>query len=201
MAPSLPAVPLLLALVLGIALPAQAYDQLDYCQPPKICPQFTRIATNEMYEERLYESSVWMCTVGDATDPIAAMKATMAVINYRNQQSWLQVVKIDDNTWPSLVKVKQGEKGQEFSLCWLVPPGVTLSSSGQVTVETLLMATMFVRSFEGNPSFRSSQENAQKLMQDLADEGECFNRAVFYAANYDKDISVTHHNEIWVPQD
>uniref|UniRef100_A0A8C6SC89 Heme-binding protein 2 n=1 Tax=Neogobius melanostomus TaxID=47308 RepID=A0A8C6SC89_9GOBI len=198
----LPALPLLLSLLLGLALRTQACDLLDYCRPPRICPNFTHISTNQKYEERLYEPSVWMCTTEEGIDSRAVAEASIRLINFRNYHSWVKGVQINPHTWPSLVSVNIVENRLELSLCWMVPPGVTVSGYRQVTVKTIPRTAMFVRSFSGIPTFENSGLNALRLMEDLLSDGKRFDRTVFFRASYDSPFGIIFfkHNEIWIPK-
>ncbi|XP_072293270.1 heme-binding protein soul2 [Eucyclogobius newberryi] len=191
-----PVVPLIVALavalVLGFTRPAQAWDQLDFCQG-KVCPQFTRTAEHQSYEERLYEASAWMCTQVSGTTVSDVTSAHDRLKDFAKREA------VSD-TWPALVRQEQGENGPRYEMCWMVPPDASLANSdeGPVKVKPFPCTTVFVRSFGGLPSLERGQQNAELLKVDLEQAGESFDRTSFCGAGYDSFFSLAHHNELWI---
>ncbi|KAJ0067235.1 hypothetical protein NL108_013703 [Boleophthalmus pectinirostris] len=193
---------LLLALVLGFTVTAQAWDKLEQCQHT-ICPRFTRKAQHETYEERVYEPTKWICT--EIQRPILplVMGAQKTLKEFSERKSQEIGIDIVEDTWPGLLYQDSG-RGMGYGMCWLVRPEVPLPDSDSdklpVKVKTFPQTTMFVRLFSGPPSLEEGQENAEKLKEDLRKAGETFNDNIFYGAGYEGFLSLTHHSEIWIPK-
>ncbi|CAL9687413.1 unnamed protein product [Knipowitschia caucasica] len=206
MAPALvPSLPLLLALLLGSSLSAQAWTQLDYCEPQNhICPMFTLTQDHVVFEERLYAQTQWICSrvLGTgSSDVMAAVENLKAFIQQKNQELGTDV---NSDAWPVLISERDQDGEVQYEMCWMVLPHVTLPNTDYsnpgvlVRVDTVPQGTVYVRRFGGTPSIAEARANAVGLRQDLDQAGISYKKDFFYGAGYEGFFSLFHHNEIWI---
>uniref|UniRef100_I3KQF0 Heme-binding protein soul2 n=1 Tax=Oreochromis niloticus TaxID=8128 RepID=I3KQF0_ORENI len=166
----------------------------DFCVGK--CPHYKVL---EDFEVRLYDASTWITTKVDSSQASDVLAANSQLKDYAKKQTEAGF-EIPTDSWPALIKVKDGKGDPEFSLSWFVPPATKTpeDSDPLVQLESKPEATVYVRVFGGTPSIQSGQENATKLREALITAGKNFDHDIYSGAAYESYFSPAHHNEIWI---
>ncbi|KAL3972426.1 XC chemokine receptor 1 [Sarotherodon galilaeus] len=169
----------------------------DFCVGK--CPHYKVLEAYPDFEVRLYDASTWITTKVDSSQASDVLAANSQLKDYAKKQTEAGF-EIPTDSWPALIKVKDGKGDPEFSLSWFVPPATKTpeDSDPLVQLESKPEATVYVRVFGGAPSIQSGQENATKLREALITAGKNFDHDIYNGAAYESYFSSTHHNEIWI---
>ncbi|XP_052792015.1 heme-binding protein 2-like [Mya arenaria] len=169
------------------------------------CPKYTVMETNDQFEKRRYEPSVWVAT-------------SLYTFNYTKAQNDLMFYKlfhyISGNnsanqkiamTAPVVTEIVHGpgpDCESNFTMHFMVPfdlqanpPAPTESS---VFIKRVPEMTVYVKSYSGFSNDALKRQNLEEEVNSLDSMNRKYSESVFLTASYDGPFAFVRHNEIWL---
>ncbi|KAM4730159.1 uncharacterized protein FYW61_010478 [Anableps anableps] len=160
------------------------------------CPHYEVIETNEDFEERRYFDSDWVTIKMNNRDTNSLLIAMETLHTFSEKQKEAGRKYYDG--WPVLITIVDGDVPSTSLSCFLAPNPEAEITDSSVTLEHKAPTTVYVRTYSGEPSPTTAEENKKTLSEALVKAGKKFNPNISVGAFYESYFSLTHHNEIWI---
>jgi len=169
------------------------------------CPKFTVLETNDKFEVRHYEPSVWVATSITTFDYTKTESNPMFYklfhyISGNNTQNTKLAM-----TAPVVTEIVHGpgpDCESNFTMHFMIPFDMQANppqpTDPSVYIRYVPELTVIVRSYAGYSDDDMKRQNIEHLTMDLDAAGKQYADNMFFTAGYDGPFSFVRHNEIWV---
>ncbi|KPP66855.1 Heme-binding protein 2-like [Scleropages formosus] len=164
------------------------------------CPEYALVENHGAFEERYYNSSLWLET------PVQSTAYSDVALGFGRLYRFASGS--DENgarlplTAPAIVLSSRSDSGEtRVSTAIFVPPDTELPKPGDPSVMVVLKSggTVYVRVFGGLPTESIVLDNMRQLQKDLMDAGKLQDPHRFVGAGYAPSATLLQgHNEVWV---
>lgn len=168
------------------------------------CPRYTVLETNDKFEKRRYEPSVWVATKTIRMLYTEQDRTTMffKLFHYisGNNSAHSKI----DMTTPVVTEVIHGQGPDcesNFTMHFLIPYALQANppqpTEKDVFIRHVPEMTVFVKQYGGFDTDQTKLKNLQGLIDDLNAASKSYRDDLFYTAGYDGPYALKRHNEIW----
>ncbi|XP_053406343.1 heme-binding protein 2-like [Mercenaria mercenaria] len=169
------------------------------------CPRYTVLETNDKFEVRKYEASMWVAseTVAFYYTKRESDAMFFKLFHYISGNNSMNM-KIAMTT-PVITEVLHGpgpDCESNFTMHFMMPYALQANppqpTESGVFIRNLPEMTVLVKQYGGFSTDDSKRVNLEQLINDLNAAKKKYRDDRFFTAGYDGPYAIDRHNEIWV---